>query len=74
MISTNFGFNSLNKIEDGPDYKDALISEMKKEIAELRKNQKEIETLSGTLAELEARCNRYERERVSRIFYNFLLD
>lgn len=68
MISSNFELNPPNKNADTSGYKDVLISEMKKEIFELRQNQKEIENLSETLIELEERCNRYERERVNEYF------
>jgi len=56
--------------EDSPlkqiqsEYKDMIISELKAEIFELRKNHLQIDKMSNVLAKLEAKCNDYEKEKV----------
>ena len=46
------------------EYKDLVISELKKEIFELRKSQIQIDKMSSSLKELEKKCAEYEGIRV----------
>lgn len=46
------------------EVKDLMITELKREIMQLRENQDDIDRMSQILKDLETRCNLYEQERV----------
>jgi predicted house-cleaning noncanonical NTP pyrophosphatase (MazG superfamily) len=49
------------------EYKDMVISQLKEEIFELRKNQVHLDKLSSMVESLETKCRGFEREKVRRI-------
>lgn len=46
------------------EYKDMVISQLKEEIFELRKNQVHLDKLSTMVETLETKCRGFEREKV----------